>query len=299
MVLCFIAFFVFAGMSIFSAKYRPIAKEAFQCVFKTIMLKPCDTGLDDRIKADIVAKILKFSPSAARFTNKHYTFISWIFVLLTFASFGYSVFGVYNFYFFGNCDGPESTGVCILNDLTGDYGRFSDPKELIAPTNFDGITAGNPNASVVIVEFGCFVCPYTKEAETTMQELVREEDIYYVFKPFPLPQHSYSFDAANAVLCAEKQNMSTELRSKVFTEQEVCHTDGTLAIKELAKEAGLNMAEFNQCYDNNETGAELNTYIQQGKDSHIYATPTFFVNGKPVVGPKSLEEFKKIIGELQ
>jgi hypothetical protein len=225
MVLCFVAFFVFAVLSIFSAKYRPLAKEAFQCVFKTMMLKKCDTGLDDRIKANVVSKLLKVSPQAARITNRHFTLLSWIFVLLTFASFAYSALGVYNFYFYGNCDGPQSTGVCVLNDLTGDYGRFSDPKELVAPTSFDGITAGNPNSSVVIVEFGCFVCPYTKKAETTMQELVREEDIYYVFKPFPLPNHDYSYEAARAVLCAERQNMSGELREKVFAQQQVCSTN--------------------------------------------------------------------------
>ena len=97
------------------------------------------------------------------------------FVLITFASFGYSAFGFYNFYFYGNCEGPESTGVCILNDLTGDYGRFSDPKDLIAPTSFDGIVAGNPDSETVIVEFGCFVCPYTKQAEPTMQQLLEEQ----------------------------------------------------------------------------------------------------------------------------
>jgi glutaredoxin len=295
MVLCILAFFVFAVMSIFSAKYRPMAKEAFGCVFKTIMLKPCDTGLDDRIKADVVSKLLKVSPMAAKFTNRHFTFLSWVFVILTLASFAYSAYGMYNFYFYGNCDGPQSVEACILNDITGDYGRFSEPTELVPPTNFEGITRGDPNSSTVIVEFGCFTCPYTGQAEHTVNELLEKHDVYYVFKPFPLPNHAYSFEAAHAVLCAERQNKSEELRQRVFAEQEVCRTDGTLAIKALAEEAGLDMAEFSQCYDNNETDAELEYYIQQGKDAHIYATPTFFVNGEPLVGPKTLEEFEKVI----
>lgn len=295
MVLCIIAFFVFAVMSIFSAKYRPMAREAFGCVFKTITLKPCDTGLDDRIKADVVSRLLKVSPVAARFTNRHFTFISWIFVLLTLASFVYSAYGMYNFYFFGNCDGPNSTQACILNDLTGDYGRFSEPTDLIAPTSLDGMTMGNPNASTVIIEFGCFTCPYTGKAEHVVKELLAENDIYYVFKPFPLPNHNYSNEAARAVLCADQQNRSWELRQRVFAEQEICRTDGTIAIKALAEESGLDMEQFNDCYDNNRTGEELADYIQQGKDAHIYATPTFFVNGEPMVGPQSLEEFEKVI----
>jgi glutaredoxin len=295
MVLCIIAFFVLAVMSIFSAKYRPMAKEAFGCVFKTVMLKPCDTGLDDRIKADVVSRVMKFSPLAAKFTNRHFTFISWIFVLLTLASFVYSAAGVYNFYFYGNCEGPQSSGACILNDLTGDYGRFSEPTDLVAPTNFDGITMGDPNSSTVIVEFGCFTCPYTGQAEQTMQDLLAKHDVYYIFKPFPLPNHAGSYDAAKAVLCAEKQGKSLELRRRVFAELEICKADSSLDMKTLAKEAGLEMESFSQCFDNNETVAELEEYIQQGKDAHIYATPTFFVNGEGVVGPKSLEEFEKVI----
>ncbi len=295
MVLCIIAFFVLAVMSIFSAKYRPMAKEAFGCVFKTIMLKPCDTGLDDRIKADVVSKVLKVSPTAAKFTNRHFTFLSWVFVLLTLVSMAYSAAGAYNFYFYGNCDGPESTGACILNDLTGDYGRFSEPTDLLAPTSYDGITMGNPNSSTVIVEFGCFTCPYTGQAEQTMQDLLAKHDIYYIFKPFPLPNHESSYEAAKAVLCAEKQNKSLELRRRVFAELEICKPDDTLDMKTLAKEAGLEMGNFSQCYDNNETVTELEGYIQQGKDAHIYATPTFFVNGEGIVGPKSLEEFERVI----
>ena len=142
-----------------------------------------------------------------------------------------------------------------------------------------------------MIEFGCFTCPYTGQAETTVSELLERHDIYYVFKPLPLERHNNSYDTAVAVLCAEKQNKSWELRRRVFLQQEICSASGDLAIKELAKDAGLDMEEFSRCFDNNETGAELDRYIQQGKDSHVYATPTFFVNGEPLVGPKSLEEF--------
>jgi protein-disulfide isomerase len=301
MVLCIIAFAVFSVLSIFSAKYRPLARKGFECVFRTVTMRPCDTGLDEQLKAEIVSGVLKRSPPAARFINRHFVLISWAFVILTLASFAYMAYGAYNFYAYGNCEGPNATGACILNDLTGDYGRFSEPTDLVPPTTLDGITAGNPNASVTIVEFGCFTCPYTKKAETTMQEVLREYNgsIYYVFKPFPLPNHAHSFEAATAVLCANRQGKQAELRAEIFAQQDVCSADGTLAIKGLAADAGLNMTEFNKCYDNNETASELAAYVQEGKDAHIYATPTFFINGKAVVGPKDLEFFQNAIAEAE
>jgi protein-disulfide isomerase len=284
-------------MSIFSAKYRPLAKEGLRCVFRTLTFKPCDTGLDDRIKAEMVSGMLRRSPRAARFLNVHFTLLSWVFIILTLASFAYSAYGLYNFYFYGNCDGPESTGACIINDITGDYGRFSHPTELVPPNSTDGITSGNSSASVTIIEFGCFTCPYTGKAESTVKELLSKNDIFYVFKPFPLPNHNNSYETAVAVLCANKQGKQWELRQAVFAQQGVCEAEGGPAIKELAKDAGLDMTAFNKCFDNNETGSDLDRYIQQGKDAHIYATPTFFVNGKPVVGPQSLAEFEKLISE--
>ncbi|MFH1785903.1 MAG: thioredoxin domain-containing protein [Candidatus Micrarchaeota archaeon] len=297
MVLCIIAFFVFAVLSIFSAKYRPLAKEGLKCVFRTITFKPCDTGLDDIIKAKLVTELLKFSPFLARILNKNFMIFSWIFVLLTIGSFAYTVYGLYNFYVYGNCDGPDSVNSCVLNDITGDYGRFSEPKDLIAPTSYDGITFGNDNASIKIVEFGCFVCPYTKKAEAPILQIVDDYDVYYIFKPFPLPNHHYSYEAAQAVLCARDQGKHLELQDNIFSMQEVCITDGVLDIKELANSSGLDMTKFNDCYDNNRTTDELELYIQQGKDSHIYATPTFFINDKPIIGPKTVEQFKCEIEE--
>src|SRR4030095_10668494 len=193
MVLCIIAFLVFSVMSIFSAKYGPLARKGFECFFRTLTMRPCETGLDEQIKADLVSGLMGHSPGAAKALNRHFTLFSWLFVILSVGSLAYAAFGLYNFYAYGNCDGPTATGACILNDITGDYGRFSEPKDLIAPTEFDGIAAGNPNASVKIVEFGCFTCPYTKKAESTMQELLAEynDSVYYIFKPFPLPHHQY------------------------------------------------------------------------------------------------------------
>ena len=211
------------------------------------------------------------------------------------------VYGGYNFYTYGNCDGPNATQACILNDLTGDYGRFSSPTELIAPKTLKGINDGNPNASITIVEFGCFTCPYTKKAEAGIERILKEKNqsIYYVFKPFPLPNHNNSFDAARAVLCAQKQNKSWALREEIFRSQETCSSGGDLAIKTFARNSGLNMSSFNECFDKNQTAEELNGFIQEGKDSHIYATPTFFINGKASIGPKTYEELNNLINEAR
>ena len=37
-----------------------------------ITLKPCDTGLDDQLKAQIVSELMKLSPFAAKIVNKYF-----------------------------------------------------------------------------------------------------------------------------------------------------------------------------------------------------------------------------------
>lgn len=118
MVICVAALIVFGFLSVFSVRYRPLAKEAFGCVFKLIRLKPCDTGFDQRVKSKITAKLLRKNPTVAKFTYKNFRIISLVFLILFFGSMLYSAYGIFNLVVYGTCN-PHS-GDCIFNpDATG------------------------------------------------------------------------------------------------------------------------------------------------------------------------------------
>lgn len=112
MVICVVALIIFSIMGIFSLRYRKLAKEAFHCVFRTIRLKPCDTGFDQKIKSGITTKAMKFSPSLAKFTYRNFKILSWIFTILFFSSMFYSGYSLYNLAVHGSCN-PGAT--CIFN----------------------------------------------------------------------------------------------------------------------------------------------------------------------------------------
>ncbi len=118
-MICFIALFVFAILAIFSARYRPFALEAFDCVFRRVTLRPCTTGFDKKMKMRISTRLLAKNPCLGKFVNKHFEAISWLLTITMIASFFYAALGVYNWWAFGNCNGPNSNAACILNDLTG------------------------------------------------------------------------------------------------------------------------------------------------------------------------------------
>lgn len=112
-MICLIALFVFGVLSIFSVRYRNIAKEAFDCVFRRVTFRPCTSGLDKRLKSKITGKLMKRSPRAAGQVYKHFELISWFFTVLMIVSLLLSARGVYYLARYGNCNGPEG-GICIF-----------------------------------------------------------------------------------------------------------------------------------------------------------------------------------------
>ncbi len=86
------------------------------------------------------------------------------------------------------------------------------------------------------------------------------------------------------------------MRDSVFKNQKECISGGMPVIESLAAGAGIEMGSFGSCMAGNASREELDKYIRQGKDSHIYATPTFFVNGKPIVGPRPIGDFDRALG---
>jgi hypothetical protein len=110
MVLCLVALVVFSVMSVGSAKYRDGARQALRCVTRNLTLRPCDVGLEQRIKGKVTAKLLVV-PSLARFVYRNFEAISWAFTITFFASLIYSAYSFYNFFVYGSC---EPGGTCYL-----------------------------------------------------------------------------------------------------------------------------------------------------------------------------------------
>ncbi len=114
MVICIVALIVFSFLSIVSARYRPLAKDAFKCVFRMITFRPCDVQLETKIKNKVTSKLM-IIPSLARFFYKYFKPISWAFTISFFASLAYSAYGIYNLIVFGSCD-PNSAS-CELRSI--------------------------------------------------------------------------------------------------------------------------------------------------------------------------------------
>lgn len=113
MVFCIVAFVVFGVLGIFSAKYRTYTKEAFRCMTRQMILKPCDTEFDKKMRAKITGKLAKISPKIAGFTYKNFTRISFALIAIMIISMVFTASSLYTLAVYGSCD-PHSTE-CIFN----------------------------------------------------------------------------------------------------------------------------------------------------------------------------------------
>ncbi len=113
MVICVIALVVFGVLGIFSARYRALSAEAFDCVFRKVTFRPCATNLDQRIRAKIVARIFTRSPKMAGLVRRNFEPLSVAFVILTMASGVLAAQAGYNIYKYGTCT-PSDPGACVF-----------------------------------------------------------------------------------------------------------------------------------------------------------------------------------------
>lgn len=155
---------------------------------------------------------------------------------------------------------------------------------------------GNINAPVTIVEFGNYKCPWCRKAEDVMKKLVLmyPQDIRIMFKHSPLPMYPESYLASEASYAAHAQGKFWEYHDLLFENQGLLNREN---LEKLAEKAGLDMIKFRNDLDKH-------TYkekVEEDKDIALLVTakgtPNFFINGRKMVGAKSLDEMKLIIEE--
>lgn len=299
-MICIIALVVFGILGIFSASKREIAKEAWDCVTKRLTLRKCTTGLDKRLKAQITGKFMKKHKKTAKFIYKYFEVFSWLFLILMVWSIIQSGISVYYFIEYGNCNGPGSNSFCLFDPLgenvrvCGVDGNYSE--EFTTPPIIGGVSFGNKNASVTIIEFGCYGCENTVKAQDSVEEIfidyVNEGKVRFIFKWVPLKSHEGSKEAALASACAI--NLDGEkywnFHNGLFHVEK-----NEVGIKQLASETGYDSEEIWNCVLNETYWNEVDLQIQQALNSGVYGTPTFFINDEVLVGPNPYRAFKKVI----
>lgn len=297
MVLCLVALPVLAVLGLFSLRYRRLAREALDCLGRTVTLRKCRSKLDARFQAYLAGKLLRRAPRAAKVVHRHFALLTWLVMAVLVWSLVVSGVGMYNYAKYGSCNGPASTGFCLLDPEGGGLSEVDSmvPSTLEWPVvEDDDPLIGSPNASLTIIEFGCYACPYTRKAEPTVAQVLEHYGgrVNVQFKSFAIPHHNLSVPAAMAADCALEQGRYEPYHRALFARQE---TLSNVSLVPLASELGLDEAAFAACLSSGRYHAEVEADTAAGMRAGVLGTPTFFVGNRTIVGPKPFKTFTALI----
>jgi protein-disulfide isomerase len=155
---------------------------------------------------------------------------------------------------------------------------------------------GNKDAPVTIVEFSDFQCPFCSRARPAVNK-VREtygDKVRIIFRNFPLSIHPQAQKAGEAANCAGEQGKFWEMHDRLFANQAKLQLPD---LKEHAAALGLDAEAFGQCLDSSRHTTDLQRDAEAGTGYGVSGTPSFFINGRPLVGAQPFESFAQVIDD--
>jgi protein-disulfide isomerase len=171
----------------------------------------------------------------------------------------------------------------------------------------DGLSLGDPNASVTIdvfEDFQCSACQrFTENTEPlVIQNLVAIGKARYVFHNYPFLDGSgagssgESDQAANASMCANEQDKFWEMHSSLYANWsgENQGAFSTRRLQAIAESIGLDVAAFNSCFSAKKYEAEIQADFDLGEQMGVSGTPTVFVNGRRVGQANTVASYQEI-----
>ncbi len=173
---------------------------------------------------------------------------------------------------------------------------------------------GNPDASITIVEFSDFQCPFcAKFHENTLPQLdqnyISTGKVNFVYRDFPIQSiHPNAIPAALASECADDQGKFWEMHDIIFENQRVWQDlqipQSTDTFREYATEIGLNTDDFDSCMNSGKHIEEIGNDLEDGRLYGVTGTPGFFVGNEKIgftklIGAQPFSSFQKVIdGQL-
>jgi hypothetical protein len=296
---CIVAAVVLSILGIFSASNRKLAAEALDCVFHRITFRPCTTGFDEKMKAKILGKVITRSEKSARWLNKHFELLAWIFFVIMLAATVMFVRGFVLFYTTGNCNGATSTAFCVF-DPTGENTKTSSADNGACPipgtsSDASALSIKNVDLSLWPVEnkgavnqlvfVGCYACEYTREVYPTIRKLVDEYKPEFYFGEYPTKLKTDYLSKVGYCVYNQDHEKYWQMNDALFAE-DVSLLDNNAATDKILTDLGLDAAAVDACANEPTTEESVQKLFTEIKKTNFYGTPTIFINGEPIVGPK-------------
>lgn len=157
---------------------------------------------------------------------------------------------------------------------------------------------GNPQAPVILVEYGDYECPYCGEAYPIIKEIQNyfDDKLLFVFRNFPLAEmHPNALAAACVAESAANQHKFWEVHDLIYENQEDISFN---QLMKYARTVGTDIKKLESDMNSLKVINKVEGDMESGARSGVNGTPTFFINGKRHNGNYEFEELKNALEKL-
>ena len=151
---------------------------------------------------------------------------------------------------------------------------------LMQPISKTDHILGNPDATVSIVEYSDTECPFCKRFQTTMQTIMdtygKDGKVDWVYREFPLDMHPKSRNESEAIECVNELGGNAAFWKMLDTIYANTPSNNGLDVSLLpvfAKQAGVDVAKFNDCLSSGKFASTVEAYVQDGIKAGVSGTP--------------------------
>lgn len=188
------------------------------------------------------------------------------------------------------------TGLAVRNNLRRPDAP-SEPPEVRDWRRYTttGQVMGNQGATVRVVEFADFQCPYCARLRSRLERLRRDSDdrVAVVFRHFPLENHPHAQPAAIASECAARDGRFEAFHDLLFENQD---SIGKKSWARFAMEAGVaDTVAFNRCRQSPEAEQRVSEDARAAEELRLSGTPTLLIAGHMLVGMPKEGELEQLV----
>ena len=159
----------------------------------------------------------------------------------------------------------------------------------------DHAQGGGADASVTLVEYGDYQCPYCGGVYPVVKRLEKAfgRKLRFVFRNFPLTQaHPYALIAAEAAEAAALQGKFWEMHDLIYENQADLEPD---ILPVWAEEVGLDLDKFASALKQGVVTKRIKEDRASGIGSGVNGTPSFFIHGTRYDGPPDYDSLKEAL----
>jgi protein-disulfide isomerase len=170
---------------------------------------------------------------------------------------------------------------------------------------------GQPGATLAIIEYADFQCPFCRRFEHEVYPQIRDNyistgKVKYFHRDMPLQFHEGAMPAARAAHCASEQGKFWEMHDSLLGD---AASLGAADIDERAGKLGLNVSKLDECISSDRFADIIQRSVTEATQMQISGTPTFIIGTlddqgklmsvkKTVVGAYPFGTFKAALDPL-